>query len=71
MLPSPPGAAPNITVNTSIKCKPVDSQTRQEVKADKQKKLNNVTEQVNKYAKIYSGFQSVQHKHVAQKPAIQ
>lgn len=71
MCQSPPGAAPNITANTSIKCKPVDSQTRQEVKADKQKKLNNVTEQVNKYAKIYSGFQSVQHKHVAPKPAIQ
>lgn len=38
----PPEAAANIPRNTSIKCKPADSQTRQEVKADEQK--NNSTE---------------------------
>lgn len=37
-------------INTSIKCKPVDSLTRQEVKADEQK-TNNVTEQMNEYVK--------------------
>lgn len=37
LLLCPPGAAPHISINTSIKCKPVDSQTRQEVKADEQK----------------------------------
>lgn len=49
--------------NTSAKCKPVDSQTRQDVKADEQKNpkqnkynINHVTGQVNKYAKIYSGL---------------
>lgn len=38
----PPEAAANIPRNTSIKWKPADSQTRQEVKADEQK--NNSTE---------------------------
>lgn len=32
-----PGPAPHISINTIIKCKPADSQTRQEVKADEQK----------------------------------
>lgn len=39
VLLSPPGAAPHISINTSIKCKPADSQTRQEVKADEQKTI--------------------------------
>lgn len=38
----PPEASANIPINTSIKCKPADLQTRQEVKADEQK--NNSTE---------------------------
>lgn len=37
LLLCPPGAASHISINTSVKCKPVDSQTRQEVKADEQK----------------------------------
>lgn len=40
LLLCPPEAAPHIFINTSIKCKPIDSQTRQEVKADEQK--NNI-----------------------------
>lgn len=37
LLLHPAGAAPHITINMSNKCKPVDSQTRQEVKANEQK----------------------------------
>lgn len=45
----PPEAAPHIFINTSTKCKPVDSQTRQEVKADERKTTQ--MKQVNEYAK--------------------
>lgn len=39
ILLSPPEALPRISINTSTKCKPVDSQTRQELKADEQKTI--------------------------------